>query len=187
MELHQKIIEIIDRNLIYYLIPMTLTLIFIELCFKNRFETKKVLNLIRWTIITYAAITWSLYLIGISLNPDKYAFIDRATGPYAWAYWMMFFSSLILPFTLLSKKLASKFFYVLIVAFAIKLGMYFEYFVIIITSLHRDYLPKSETVELIDMYKLRIGIKILQAVAITVLTLGIFEISKSRKNYTRAH
>ena len=111
----------------------------VELIFKNRFETKKVLNLIRWTIIIYTIITFTFYLIGMALNPDEYAFINRATGPYAWAYWIMFFGALILPLTLLIKKLASKFWYVILVAFGMKSGMYFERFVIITTSVHRDY------------------------------------------------
>ncbi len=187
MELYKRIIEIIDANLIYCLIPIILTLILVELFFKNRFETKKTLNLIRWTIVIYTIITWTSYLIGMATNPDKYAFIDRATGPYAWAYWMMSLSALILPFTLLIKKLASKFLYVLFVAFAMKIGMYFERFVIIVTSFHRDYLPnngnselENGNVELIDLFAFGIGMIFLQGVIITILTLGIFEIIKRK-------
>ena len=58
----------------------------------------------------------------MALNPEEYAFINRATGPYAITYWLMFLSALILPFTLLIKKLASKFWYVLLVAFAMKIA-----------------------------------------------------------------
>jgi hypothetical protein len=188
MELYKRIIEIIDVNLIYCLIPIILTLILIELFLKNRFETKKVLNLIRWIIIIYTIITWTFYLIGMALNPDKYAFINRATGPYAWAYWIMLLSSLILPFTLLAKELAAKFWYVLLVAFAMKIGMYFERFVIIVTSFHRDYLPGNGNAELengnaklIDLFAFGIGMIFLQGLIITILTLGIFEIIKLKK------
>jgi hypothetical protein len=86
MEIYKRIIEIVDANLIYCLIPIILTLILVELIFKNRFETKKVLNLIRWTIIIYAIITWSITLIGMALHPEESAFINRATGPYKIAY-----------------------------------------------------------------------------------------------------
>jgi len=188
MELYKRIIELIDVNLIYCLIPIILTLIIVELIFKNRFETKKVLNLIRWTIITYTIVTFTFYLIGMVINPDEYAFIDRATGPYAWAYWMMFLSALILPFTLLIKKLASKYWYVILVAFGMKIGMYFERFVIILTSFHRDYLPENansefenENTDLIDLFSFGIGIIFLQGLIITILTLGIFEIIKRKK------
>ena len=188
MEIYKRIIEIIDANLIHCLIPIILTLILVELFFKNRFETKKTLNLIRWTIIIYTIVTFTLYLIGMAMNPDEYAFIDRATGPYAWAYWMMLLSALILPFTLLIKKLASKFWYVILVAFGMKIGMYFERFVIIVTSYHRDYLPnngdselENKNIELIELFSSVIGMIFLQGIIITILTLGIFEIIKRKK------
>ncbi|WP_299103329.1 hypothetical protein [uncultured Winogradskyella sp.] len=178
MELYKSIIEMVDANLIYCLIPIIMTLTLVELFFKNRFETKKTLNLIRWTIIIYTIVTFTFYLIGMAMNPDEYAFINRATGPYALAYWIMFLSALILPLTLLIKKLASKFWYVLLVAFGMKSGMYLERFVIIVTSFHRDYLPENENFELIDLFSFRIGMIILQGVIMTILTLVILEIKK---------
>lgn len=183
MELYKRIIEIVDANLINCLIPIILTLIFIKLIFKDRFEVKKVLNLIRWTIIFYTVITWTFYLIEMATTekPDEYAFINRATGVYAWAYWIMFLSALILPLTLLIKKLASKFWYVLLVVFGMKSGMYFERFVIIVTSFHRDYLPGNRNVELIDLFVFGIGMIFLQGIVITILTLGIFEIIKRKR------
>lgn len=181
MELYYRIIELLDVNLIYCLIPIILTLIIVELIFKNRFETKKVLNLIRWIIIFYTIITWTFYLIGMALNIDEYAFINRATGSYKIAYWVMFLSALILPFTLLIKKLASKFWYVLLVAFVMKSGFYLERYVIIITSFHRDYLSENRSSEFTDSLTLGAGILFLQGVIIAILTLVIFEIVKRKK------
>jgi hypothetical protein len=181
MELYKRIIEIVDANLINCLIPIILTLIIIRLFFKNRFETKKVLNLIRWTIILYAIITWTFNLIGMAMSPDEYAFINRATGPYKIAYWIMFLSALILPFTLFIKKLASKFWYVLLVVFGMKIGFYFERFVIIVTSYHRDYLTENGSPEFTNLLAFGIGMILLQGVIIAILTLGIFEIIKRKK------
>ncbi len=185
MELYKRIIELIDANLIFCLIPIILTLILVELIFKNRFETKKALNLIRWIIIIYTIVTFTFYPIGMAMNPDKYAFINRATGPYAITYWIMFLSALILPLTLFIKKLALKFWYVILVAFGMKIGMYFERFVIIVTSFHRDYLPyngttklENENIELIDLFSFGIGMIFLQGVIIAILILGIFGIIK---------
>lgn len=66
-----------------------------------------------------------------------------------------------------------------------KIGMYLERFVIIVTSFHRDYLPKNgksalenRNVELIDLFVYGIGMIALQGVIIAILTLGIFEIVK---------
>ncbi|PIB38356.1 polysulfide reductase NrfD [Maribacter sp. 4G9] len=183
MELYERIIEIVDANLIYCLIPIILILMLVNLIFKNRFETKKALNLIRWTIIAYTLITFIVYLIGMvtAENPNEYAFINRATGPYAWAYWLMFLGALILPLTLFIEKLASKFWYVLLVAFGMKSGMYLERFVIIITSFHRDYGTESWNTGLMESASYGIGIFFLQGLVIVMLTLGIFEIMKRKK------
>ncbi|WP_353777423.1 hypothetical protein [Winogradskyella sp. 3972H.M.0a.05] len=182
METYRRIIEIVDANIIYCLIPIILTLMLVELFFKNRFETKKALNLVRWTIIFYAIVTFTVYLIGMAIYPDEYAFINRATGPYAIAYWIMFFGALILPLTLFVKKLASKFWYVLLVAFGMKSGLYFERFVIFVTSFHRDYLPENENTKLIDLLSFDIGIIFLQGMLIAILTLILLEIIKRSAN-----
>jgi hypothetical protein len=184
MELFKKIIEIVDANLIHCLIPIILTLVLVELIFKNQFETKKVLNLIRWTIIIYTIVIYTFYLIGMAMNPNKHAFINRAIGPYAWAYWIMLLSAIILPLTLLIKKLASKFWYVLLVAFGMKSGMYFERFVIITTSFHRDY--QNGNAGLIESISYGIGIFFIQGIIIVMLTLGTFEIIKKKTWYKKA-
>ena len=181
MELYKRIIEIIDANLIHCLIPIILILMLVELIFKNRFETKKTLNLIRWIIIIYTIVTFTFYLIGIAMNPDEHAFINRATGPYAWVYWIMFFGALILPLTLFIKKLASKFWYVLLVAFGMKSGIYFERFVIITTSFHRDYQTENGNAGLMESISYGIGVFFIQGIIIVMLTLGIFEIIKRKK------
>jgi len=181
MELYKRIIEIVDANLIYCLIPIILTLILVELIFKNRFETKKVLNLIRWAIIVYAIMTLTITLFGNNLYSNDSTFINRATGLYKIAYWIMLLSALILPFTLLIKKLASKFWYVLLIAFCLKIGSYFERFVIITTSFHRDYLSENRNAEFTDSILFGIEMLLLQGMIIATLTLGIFEIAKRKK------
>lgn len=183
MDSYDNIIILVDTNLIYCLIPIILTLIFIEIILKNRFETKKALNLIRWTIISYTIITFIYSIIGITLHPEKFAFIDRATGPYKITYWVMFLSSLILPFTLLNRRLASKFLYVLFVAIFMKIGFYFERFVIIATSYHRDYLTNNGSAEGTNSFTFGVLMVFLQGIIITVLTLGIFEIIKRKNDY----
>ena len=169
MELYDQIIKIIDVNLIQCLIPIILTLFLVKVNFKNRFETKKALNIIRWTIIIYAFITWAITLVRIVINPEESAFINRAVGPYAVMYWIMLLSALILPFTLFIQKIAAKFWYVLLVAFCIKIGVYFERFVIIVTSYHRDYLTENGNTEFINPFVFGIGMLLLQGVIIAIL------------------
>lgn len=181
MNLYKRIIEIIDANLIHCLIPIILTLIVIELLFKRRFETKKALHLICWLIILYSIITWTYSLIGMVFYPEKFAFIERATGPYSWAYWTMFLSALILPFTLFIKRISSNFYYVIVVAFFMKTGFYFERFVIIVTSFHRDYQTESEKVVFTDSLSFGILMVFIQGIIIAIISLGIFEIIKKKK------
>ena len=176
MGLYYRIVELVDANLIYCLIPIILTLFIVELIFKYRFETKKALNVIRWAIIIYTIITFTFNIIELALNTDKNAFINRAIGPYGWAFWVMFLSALILPLTLFIQKLASKFWYVLLVAFGMKIGVYFERFVIITTSFNRDF--QNGNVGLMESISYGIGAFFIQGILIAMLTLGIMEIKK---------
>lgn len=74
---------------------------------------------------------------------ERYAFINRATGPYAWAYWTMVSCNVIWPQLLWFKAIRTNMVLVFIISIIINIGMWFERFVIITTSLHRDFLPSS--------------------------------------------
>jgi molybdopterin-containing oxidoreductase family membrane subunit len=77
-------------------------------------------------------------------NPyEKFTFLNRAAGPFAWAYWIMVSCNLITPQLLWFKKIRTNMVIVFIMSIFINIGMWFERFVIIVTSLHRDYLPSS--------------------------------------------
>jgi len=70
-------------------------------------------------------------------------FINRATGPYAWAVWTMFTCNVVVPQLLWIKRLRNTVPVIFVISILINVGMWFERFVIIVTSLHRDYLPSS--------------------------------------------
>jgi molybdopterin-containing oxidoreductase family membrane subunit len=77
-------------------------------------------------------------------NPyEKYAFMNRAFGPYWWAYWIMITCNVVTPHLFWSKKISRNMVAVFIISIVVNIGMWFERFVIIVTSLHRDYLPSS--------------------------------------------
>lgn len=181
MELYTRILEIIDANLIYCLVPIILTLYLCEVFFKNRFETRKTLNLVRWSIIIYTAIIWTYLLIEITQTSTNSRNFDRLTGDYAFAYWTMHFSSLILPFTLVFRKLAMKYWYILIVSIGLKLGAFIEKITIIITSQHRDFLTQDDSSETMYYLMNGIGITILQGVFIATIILAIFEFINEKK------
>jgi molybdopterin-containing oxidoreductase family membrane subunit len=74
---------------------------------------------------------------------EKYAFVNRAFGPYWWAYWSMISCNVISPQFFWFKKLRQNMKFVFVISIFVNIGMWFERFVIITTSLHRDYLPSS--------------------------------------------
>ncbi len=74
---------------------------------------------------------------------EGYAFINRATGPFAWSYWIMVSCNVISPQVLWFRKLRRSPMVLFVMSIFVNIGMWFERFVIIVTSLHRDYLPSS--------------------------------------------
>ena len=76
---------------------------------------------------------------------EQYAFLNRATGPYWWAYVSMMSCNVIIPQLYWIKKIRTSFIATFILSIFVNIGMWFERFVIIVTSLHRDFLPSAWT------------------------------------------
>src|SRR5438067_10518740 len=74
---------------------------------------------------------------------EQYAFINRSTGPYWWAYWSMMTCNVVSPQILWIGKLRRNIAFSWVLSIIVNIGMWFERFVIIVTSLHRDYIPSS--------------------------------------------
>ncbi len=77
-------------------------------------------------------------------NPQEvFAFKNRAFGPYWWAYWTMVSCNVISPQFFWFKKLRTSIPVMFVLCIFVNIGMWFERFVITVTSLHRDSLPSS--------------------------------------------
>ncbi len=77
-------------------------------------------------------------------NPNEsFAFVNRAFGPYAWAYWIMVSCNVITPQLFWSKRIRTSIPIMWIMYIFVNIGMWFERFVITVTSLSRDFLPSS--------------------------------------------
>jgi molybdopterin-containing oxidoreductase family membrane subunit len=74
---------------------------------------------------------------------EQYAFLNRATGPYWWAYASMMTCNVVIPQLYWIYKIRTSFVATFILSIFVNIGMWFERFVIIVTSLHRDFLPSS--------------------------------------------
>jgi Ni/Fe-hydrogenase subunit HybB-like protein len=74
---------------------------------------------------------------------ESYMIHNRMTGPYAWIYWLLILCNGVVPQLLWSKRVRTSPLPLFCVAMFVNFGMWFERFVIIVTSLHRDFLPSS--------------------------------------------
>ena len=74
---------------------------------------------------------------------ESYAFINRFSGPYSIAYWTMMTCNVISPQLFWFKKIRRSLIATFILSIVVNIGMWFERYVIIVTSLHRDYVPSS--------------------------------------------
>jgi len=95
------------------------------------------------TIVGYAY-GMEFFIAWYGGNPyEAYAFQNRAFGPYWWAYWIMISCNVITPQFFWFKKLRTNVVVVWVLSIFVNIGMWFERFVIVVTSLHRDYLPAN--------------------------------------------
>ncbi len=74
---------------------------------------------------------------------ERFAFINRATGPYWWGYWTMISCNVIFPQLFWFKKVRQNLWIVFVLSILVNVGMWFERFVIIVISLHREFLPSN--------------------------------------------
>ena len=68
---------------------------------------------------------------------------NRMGGPYAWIYWSLIFCNVGVPQLLWSERIRSSALALFVVAMFVNVGMWLERFIIVVTSLHRDFLPSS--------------------------------------------
>ena len=106
-------------------------------------ELMNIIIIVTGSIVGIAYIT-EFFIAWYSQVPaEQYAFINRATGPYWWAYWTMMTCNVLSPQLFWIKKIRTNIAATFIMSIVINIGMWFERFVIIVTSLHRDYIPSS--------------------------------------------
>jgi molybdopterin-containing oxidoreductase family membrane subunit len=74
---------------------------------------------------------------------EQYAFLNRATGPMAWSYWIMMTCNVISPQLFWFKKLRTNLVFTFVLSIVVNIGMWFERFVIIVPTLCRTYLPST--------------------------------------------
>lgn len=106
-------------------------------------ESMNKVILLTGTIVGVAYLT-ELFIAWYSVYPyEQFAFYNRATGIYWWSYFGMMACNVISPQIFWIKKYRRSIFVTFFMSIFINIGMWFERFVIIATTLARDYLPSS--------------------------------------------
>lgn len=138
----------------------------------EKYVTIKHIEYMNLVIIVTGSIVGVAYLTELFISYysgveyESYAFINRFSGPYWWSYWAMMTCNVISPHLFWVKKWRTNLTFTFIMSIVVNIGMWFERFVIIVTSVHRDYLPSSWSM----FYPTWVDI------GIFVGTLGIFSV-----------
>ncbi len=74
---------------------------------------------------------------------EKYMALNRMIGPYALLYWGLILCNVIVPQALWSRRVRTNLAAMFVIGLVVNVGMWLERFIIVVTSLHRDFLPSS--------------------------------------------
>jgi Ni/Fe-hydrogenase subunit HybB-like protein len=125
------------------LIPLRRLLHLEEIITVRHVELMCKVTLATGSIVGYAY-AMEFFIAWYSGNPiERFTFINRAFGPYWWAYWIMISCNVLTPQLFWFKKIRQNMILVFTLSIFVNIGMWFERFVIIVTSLHREFLPAN--------------------------------------------
>ncbi len=126
------------------------------------------LQIVRYIFLFHLSLVWIIAVVNFYDNKSVFN-IERATGYYSGMYWFILFGSMVLPMVLLIPKLGKKAWILFVVSLMSSFGFWMERLIIVISSLHRDFLPQGNTVN-INFFMLTPMIFIIQS----LLFAGIF-------------
>ncbi|MFW6347431.1 MAG: NrfD/PsrC family molybdoenzyme membrane anchor subunit [Cyclonatronaceae bacterium] len=109
----------------------------------NHIEKMNIIILVTGWMVGFAYIMEFFIAWYSGVEYEKFAFVNRATGPYAWAYWIMMSCNVISPNFFWFRKIRRSVTASFILSIIVNIGMWFERFVITVTSLAQDFLPSS--------------------------------------------
>jgi Ni/Fe-hydrogenase subunit HybB-like protein len=114
-----------------------------EIMTVDHIEKMNIIILVTGTMVGFAYLMEFFIAWYSGVEYEKAIFILRAIGPYAWAYWIMIICNVLSPQFFWSKKLRRNVTFTFIISIVVNIGMWFERFVITVTSLSTDFLPSS--------------------------------------------
>jgi Ni/Fe-hydrogenase subunit HybB-like protein len=94
-------------------------------------------------IVAYGYIMEAFFAFYSGSGWERFMFMNRAFGPYSWAYWCLITFNILIPQVLWIRKVRFSPVLLFMTSIVVLMGMWLERFVIVVTSLHRDFLPSS--------------------------------------------
>jgi Ni/Fe-hydrogenase subunit HybB-like protein len=94
-------------------------------------------------IVAYGYVTETFMAFYSGSQYESFMMLNRLKGPYWPLYWMLIACNIVIPQSLWSGKLRRNIAWLFIVSLVVNVGMWLERFVIIVISLHRDFIPSS--------------------------------------------
>jgi molybdopterin-containing oxidoreductase family membrane subunit len=132
---------------------MTLMIVIRKFYFLEQYVTDSHLNAIARILVFISLIMGTAYATEVFIawyGGNEYEmftfFKNRITGTYTFMFWAMIICNAVIPQLMWSKKIRSNITALFIISLVINLGMWYERYNIVVTSLAKDYLPSSWTV-----------------------------------------
>jgi Ni/Fe-hydrogenase subunit HybB-like protein len=128
---------------------LTLVLIMRKVLNLEQYVTVKHVEYMNIVIIVTGSMVGVAYLTELFMSwysgveYEQYTFLNRATGPYWWAYWSMMTCNVISPQLFWFKKIRTSLMATFVLSIVVNIGMWFERFVIIVPTLCRTFLPST--------------------------------------------
>jgi molybdopterin-containing oxidoreductase family membrane subunit len=101
------------------------------------------LMLVTGVIVAYSYVVEAFISWYSAVEFERYVVINRAAGPYAFLYWALIATNLLVPQALWSERVRNNIPAIFLISLSVTVGMWLERFIIVVTSLHRDFLPSS--------------------------------------------
>ncbi len=112
-----------------------------ELITMRHLENMAKLMLATGVIVLYSYVD-EAFIAFYSGNPyERFEIMNRAFGPYRSLYWLLIVTNLLIPQLMWSSRMRKSIAAIFLVALSVDVGMWLERFVIVVVSLHRDFLP----------------------------------------------
>ena len=128
---------------------LTLTIILREVFNLKDYITTNHLESMAKVVLTTSMVVGTAYVTEFAIayysgvEYERFHFANRFFGPYWWAALLMYVPNMVVPQLLWFKSIRRSVPLLFVISIIVNVGMWFERYVIVVTSLHRDYLPSS--------------------------------------------